>query len=248
MAFRRSNSFRRRSGSSSFRSRFSRNRTHEPKRSGFWQRANFNIIATNVVDTGTPTGALVTVMAQIKDRVSDATTGTGRALGEQVKFLEVGGMVFDWSMYLNDVSLADDTGLWSLQSQIILVSDRLDKDGNPAAIETEWFNNQTPVSLASAQQVSDEENEYPTRVHWRHSRNIVGGAIASNTTGRIYPSQNVVLLQGSANLRLRLRLDDEHCLAFHLPLFIANSGGAELLGGAVTYTIAGSMYYRTRFQ
>jgi len=247
MAFRRFAPSRGRSNSFRSRSRFNKNRTREPRRTGHWQRANFNLISTNVVDTGTSVSNIVVPIAQIKDRVSDSTIGTGRALAEMAKFCEVGGVVFDWNFYLGDVSLDDDTGLWSIQQQIILVSDRLDSDGNPCAIDFNWFNSQTPITIASSQSVDDEDQEQPTRVHWRHSRNLVGGAYASNTTGRFYPSQNVVSLQGSANLRLRLRLDDEHCLAFHVPTFLANSGGAELLGAAVTITIAGSLYYRMRF-
>lgn len=249
MAFRRSSSSRGRSFSSRSRSRFSKNRTHEPKRTGHWQRANFDTIQTTVVDVGSVRGNTVVMMAQIKDHLSDSTVGTGRAFGEQVKFLEVGGLVFDWQMTLNDVELEDNTpGLWLLQQQIILVSDRLDKDGLPASIDCDWTNTQTPVSLASAQQSADEEQQYPTRVHWRHSRNLTGGYFESTVTGARYPSNHVVSLQGSANLRLRLRLDDEHCLAFHLPLFGAAGMGSGLLAAAVTNIIVGSMYYRTRFQ
>jgi len=248
MAFRRFNSSRRPAANFRSRSRFMKNRTREPRRTGHWQRANFDTIQTAVVDTGSPRGNVVVIMAQIKDHVSDSSVGTGRAIGEQVKFLEVGGLVFDWQMNLGDLTTDDDTGLWVLQQQIILCSDRLDAAGTPAAVNVDWTNTQTPISLASAQQAADEEQEYPTRVHWRHSRNLTGGYYPSNVTGTRYPSTHVVSLQGSANLRLRLRLDDEHVLAFHLPLFLANSGGGVLTAAAVTTYIVGSMYYRTRWQ
>lgn len=242
MAFRRSNNFKRRSVSS--RSRFSRNRTHEPRKSGHWQRCNMFLQSENVVDQEATHFNTVLVLGEILGHLGRSQeTDT-----QQIRFLEIGGVVFDWQMQLTDTSF-DYTSpptqdYWRISNQLLLCSDRLDVDGNPCAIDVNWFSSTTPIPLATAAEVQDEDQRFPTRVHWRHARNINGGyAQFPDVTGDYSPVQSVVSLQGSANLRLRLRLDDEHALVFHWSSIIAE-GGSTLSAAAIMATIAGSMYYR----
>lgn len=247
MAFRRSapsraRSFKRRS--------FSRNRTHQPKRTGHWQRANLRIDSRNVVDEVGANVNTVLVLGQIANHLATDGDTAGRAYTNQVKFLEIGGLVFDWQLQLSD--LASDfttppaTDIWAIDNQIILVSDRMDTGGFPAAIDVNWFSSTTPIPVAGATASDDEDGDFPTRVHWRHARNIVGGyGQFPDVTGNFTPSNTVVSLQGSANLRLRLALDDEHVLAMHFASVLTDLG-STIVAAEVRLTLVGSMYYRVR--
>lgn len=253
MAFRRSAPSRGRSFNSSSRfSRFkSRNRTHQPKRTGHWQRANLRLDAENVVSEEGVNFNTVLVIAQIDNHLGDDLTEAGRLETNTVKFLEIGGIVFDWQMVLTDQTLdfttPPTTDVWRVENQIILASDRLDEEGNPVAILSNWFTSTTPIPVAASTQQQDEDQRFPTRVHWRHARTIAGGyGPFPDITGNYQPSQSVVSLQGSANLRLRLALDDEHALTFHWTSVIAQNA-STLSAAAVNLTVNGSMYYRVRY-
>jgi len=212
-----------------------------------WQRGNFNVLVVNVVEDASVPNLIVVPIAQIQDHVADGTVATGRALSEQVRFMEVGGVVFDWQSNIVDVTQDDDEGIWIVQQQLLLVSDRLDEVGNPVALNTDWFSSTTPTTLAQSQAENDEDTTFPTKVHWRHSRNLAGGKLPTlGVATSVSPAQVTIHAQGSANLRLRLRLDDEHALAFHLTTDIANTGGV-LTGAAVSTSVCGSIYYRTKF-
>lgn len=248
MAFRRSAPSRGRSFRP--RSRFSRNRTHQPRRTGFWQRANLMLIQENVVDNPGAHFNSVIVIGRVANLSRDDDEG-GKARNQQIRFLEIGGIVFDWQMELSDIALdfttTPETDIWRIENQVLLVSDRLDEEANPVAIDTNWFSSTSPIPLASAAAAEDEDQEFPTRVHWRHGRTIAGGySQFPDVTGNYQPSQNQVSLQGSANLRLRLKLDDEHCLAFHWTSLLRNTS-ATLAAAAINLNIWGSLYYRVVF-
>jgi len=238
MAFRRSRSSGNRS-SNRF-SRFRRNRTHQPKRTGHWTRGNFNLILDTVMDTELEPSLTIAPLGQIALHLAPDTATEA----QQIRFLEIGGIVFDWQMMLDDVVQDSDAGLWNVQNQMLIVTDRLDSDGIPVALTPNWFTNTTPITLAASAEGQDEDTKYPTRVHWRHSRCFNGGGVAAPTIlGGIYPSQTVVQMQGSANLRLRLRLDDEHCLAVHVTSQISDDAGV-LTQVAMRFMLTGSIYYR----
>jgi len=246
MAYQRSRRSFSRGGSSRFRSRFQRNKTHQPTRTGHWQRANMNLEALTLLTDGQDSISLTIIpIAQIFDRLASPVGATG----QQIRFCEVGGVCFDWQTQLADIVQDSDSGLWLVQTQILLVSDRLDTEGNPAALDSNWFTNTTPiVSATSGGEAQDEDQRFPTRVHWRHSRNFNGGVADApiGISGNGFYSTPVVSLQGSANLRLRLRLDDEHALAFHFTSKITDAAGV-LQNAAFTHTVTGSLYYRTRY-
>jgi len=249
MAFRRSAPSR---GRSFKRRSFSRNRTHQPKRTGHWQRANLALSFENIIENpATEPTNLVAVLAQITNHLGDDSTASGRLESSTVKFLEIGGIVFDWQMMLTD--LVQDFGspptydVALFPAQMLIVSDRLDVDGNPCSIVPNWFSSTVPIPVANAIQLQDLDDKFPTRVHWRHSRTLVQGyGDFPALGGNFQTSQPVVLAQGSANLRLRLALDDEHCLAMHFGL---NTGGSAstVTAAAVTLNVFGSMYYRIRY-
>lgn len=249
MVFRRSSSSRARSFKP--RSRFTRNRTHQPRKTGHWQRANLFIDSENIVTEEAAPTLTVSVLAQIIDHLATTTTAAGDVYNNQVKFLEIGGIVFDWQMMLTDLVVdfpTTQTSIWRINNQVLLVSDRLDETGIPVALNSNWFSSTTPVPLAASTQDQDEDQRFPTRVHWRHARTIAGGySQFPDVAGDFQPSQSVVSLQGSANLRLRLALDDEHCLAFHWTSLIAQ-GSPPVTAAAINLSVNGSIYYRVRMQ
>lgn len=249
MAFRRSvpsrgRSFKRRS--------FSKNRTHQPKRTGHWQRANLALEFENIVffDDTAPINTVI-VVAQIEDHLGDTAFAAGRLENNKAKFLEIGGIVFDWQMMISDV-VYDFTSppvfdQVAMNNQLLLVSDRMNEFGSPTSVTTDWFSNTTPIPLASATDFEDEDQRFPTRVHWRHARVLpVGYGQFPDVTGNNTPSQSVVHAQGSANLRLRLALDDEHLLAFHwTSSFVGSSSVVQAM--ATRVHVQGSLYWRVRY-
>jgi len=244
MAWRRT--ARRTGRSSNFRRR---PRTHEPKRSGLWQRGQFALAPINTVSSPIDTGFTALILAQIYRNLDD-TSAVGESHSNQVKYLEIGGIVFDWQIIpgMSRGTTAFFDSNVDAFAQIVIASDRLDADGNPAAPGANWFTNTTPVGVASATETQDEDHRFPTRVHYRHavavSFNEAIGASAGGT-GTAYPAEShVIRTQGSKSLRLRLRLDDEHALVAYTHLATDGQFPSEGFQIFTKTMLVGSIYYR----
>jgi len=249
MASRRFSSFKRRSGSSRFRSR---SRTHRVTRPQRWTAANFSLIFDNDVDTPGSGGGVntVIVLCQIQGNIFRPDNQIN--LAEQQRYVEIGGIVFDWQMLYSVLPQFNEmTSIVQSEmlSTLVLCTDRLDSLGNPAAIDTNWFNTQSPISLAVGQTIQDEDVVYPTRIHWRHSRahnlSYVRGDSLEGAATALPQGQAVTLAQGSANLRLRTRLDDEQVLTFHFASILpAVPADQDIVLVTTRLHLNGTLYYR----
>lgn len=222
-----------------------------PNKGGHWQRGNMHFKAFNVMTEEGVSFNTVSVIAQIDNHLGRNDADHGIVATEQIRFIEVGGICFDWQMHVNSLDLdytsPPASDIWSADAAILVCSDRLDEAGIPVSIGCDWLQNTTPVNVATSSEPRDLDVKFPTRVHWRHHRVVTGGYFQfPDVTGNGAAPQPVVHLQGSANLRLKLALDDEHVLAFHFCTQIAEAGSA-LSGLELASTINGSIYYRTRY-
>jgi len=249
MAFRRSNNFRR---PVPRRRSFSRNRTHTVKKLGHWQRANFSLLfEMDLFEQNNPS-LLVAVVTQIQNHLGDSSTAAGRLRVNEVRALEIGGIVFDWQITARGLPAVEPSGssnLATLLSTLVLATDRLDSDGAPAALASEWFNSTTPIPVAASTEAKDEDIDYPTRVHWRTTRaQECGRTLPINSLGPEYAATPyaVVLANGSKNLRLRIALDDQQALVFHWASNAVALATAAIAGIRSTLYINGSLYYRVR--
>lgn len=221
----------------------------EPQR---WEVGQFffgNII--NITDAGTNPSTIVTSLAQISGHLGVSTQEQGRVLDNAARALEIGGVVFRYeilSSFNSPSAIRDDTSELNnrLNWRVLLVSDRLDATGSPISIPN-WFNVTNPVIAAGSTAAEDIDNEYPTRIHWQNFHGTSWSNREGNGTGAIGPTTfHTDNRRGGANLRLRLRLDDEHGLFFHFAQAHTNSdNGENSFVGQLLLT--GTIYYRWRF-
>jgi len=193
----------------------------------------------------------VLLLGQILNHFVDVGTGDGKSIPEGIKALDIGGLVFSYQM-IPSLFITTEDALQDVYciSQLLVCSDRIDEGGNPVAIDCNWFTNTSPVNVASASEVQDEDQRFPTRVHWRcaHLIDQTFMPITVETGGVTHISQYpVAMAQGRFNKRLRLRLDDEHCLSFHFHVATDNQFPASGRQLAVRCMISGSIYYRWVF-
>lgn len=259
MAFRRFTRSRS-SASPRYRFRFRRGsslrRPQEPFR---WEVGQFvfeqEVFLTNGGTGGEPppqlNDLLITVLAQIDDRVGDSGTSQGRALNNFARFLEIGGIVMHGHMHVRTNFWPDGKGNDNLIGcRLLVVSDRLDSAGNPASFPN-WFTSTTPTTLAVATQDQDQDIDYPTRIHWQTSRHFQLAAANDDevqTTAGL-ALQPVTNASYSVNRRLRLRLDDRTGLFLHFAantVFPSTEGDPEW-SVTMTNIVHGTMYYRVRF-
>lgn len=252
MAFRRFSS----SKGRSFKRAFRGPRVHNIVRPVRWTPANFSLHFFNFDDTspigsGPPGTTTVIVMARMSNLFGNIT-GPSFALAEHQRNYLIGGIVFDWQMFWTWALIGTQVapgGAFQANATLALCTDRTGSDGNPAALSTDWFNNQNPIGVADTQAGNDEDFTYPTRIHWRHSRvaspNFVRGDVGSSESNILQTSCPVMLAQGSANLRLRARLNDEQALVFHFASMVRstfpNPGVASV---RTDLHLNGTLYYR----
>lgn len=222
----------------------------EPQR---WEVGHFffgNII--NITDAADSNATIVTSLAQIPNHIGRSDDEQGRMISNMTRWLEIGGIVFRYEI-VSSVSEASGTNVPSAASElsdrtnwrVLLVSDRLDAVGSPVSIPN-WFNVTTPVVAAASTTSEDLENEYPTRIHWQNFHGTTWANREGNGTGAVGPATfHVDNRRGGANLRLRLRLDDEHGLFVHFAQSSSFSDSDRTVVGSLLMT--GTIYYRVRF-
>lgn len=245
MAFRRSAPFRRRSSNSRFRSVKRLQTPHRPRK---WERGNFFLPVEHDHSTEEQ---LLTVLpiAQVINIMDGDSTAPGRSLSQAVRFLEIGGIIYTAFFARDNESgfvpppQGSDGGI---MVRLLLVSDRLDSSTPPAptALQTQWFTNTQPVTgLAELQ---DEQTQFPTQIHHQHARLLEFGSFDLDSVSGSTPRSTVVEnLRATGNVRLRLRLSDEDCLAFHIA---SRVGEAETtLDLSARITIVGTIFYRYVF-
>jgi len=99
--------------------------------------------------------------------------------------------------------------------------------------------------------------QFPTRIHWQDYRNLdasLDQAIEQVQDGEeathvIYTksSQQVVSASSGANLKLRLRIQDDEVLAFHFASHCQQVITAENLEPEIDFRITGTLWYRLLF-
>lgn len=207
--------------------------THAVRRPQRWQWANFNFPTVLTADSGIPTDVMIP-MAQIFGHFGDDTTAQGRALNAFARFIEVGGIVFNWNCFLNQAPLSGELSAHAICS-IALVTQRLASNGFPATLFS-MAETMSPINQTISIAVADEETRFPTRVHWRDNTVF---PIAANDLNL---QQAQIRINRPINLRLRLRLDDEQGLFFAWTM--QQSTGQDDV--VFTGHLQGSLYYRIR--
>jgi hypothetical protein len=189
----------------------------------------------------------VLLLGAIPNLLGDYANAVGRETAAQLRYLELGGIVFDyqfvWSMSRGTTAFFDD----ALQAygQIILMSDRLDDIGNPVALTANWFQTTPPSVVTSSVETQDEETRYPTRVHYRHAHVGAFNEFVGAAAGGDYPATvNEMRSSGSKSLRLRLRLDDEHAFMVGFHLATDSAFPSEGFSISATLMFVGSLYWR----
>lgn len=223
--------------------------TRVATRPRIWNRANFffegSIAVPNNSDTSTN---LAVLLARIQN-LQDSATAAGRAANDQVRWLEIGGIVFDYGLRreaLYDVGTG--AGLGTSQ-HYCLATDRFDSAGNPNTLPiVQWQRSQPPVANAPAVSAGAENQDFPTKIHWRKFERTPHYAVTVNAgEGELVApeGQYLVTRNPTLNKRLRLRLDPAQGLFFS---FSVITGPAYAAGGTLGWTawIQGQLFYRVR--
>lgn len=208
-----------------------------------WQFCNFSF--SNFVSPDEPLDAqnLVTILAQVGDRLGDSTTAQGRALASAARRLELGGIVWQAEVktLVFDPAQLDNPGM-GRHIQMLLCFDRLDNLDQPVSIVTDWSLSQTPVGIVATEDADRQEFLFPDRVLKRYATVHNPGAVklGLDAPQQVQPVQ---ITRWSGNLRLRQFLDDSHCLCFHQ--FVKNDSFWPSSPDVNTvFYVTGSLYYR----
>lgn len=242
-AFRRSASTRRRP--------FNRtSRLQMPHRPRKWERGNFYVKIDHEHAVGTGQDLLTILpIAYVGAIVDNQATDAGRALAQAVRCIEVGGLVYNFLVTPVNFSgftppAQGDSGY--VDTRILLVSDRLDSGTPPAPVclSTNWFTNTQPI--ASVNESQDEQQTFPTQIHQQDFRRTNFTSLQLADVAGDYPgTQTVEQQRGAKNVRLRLRLQDDEVLVFHVASIVPL--GEDVLNMAVNITLVGTIFYRFVF-
>lgn len=249
MAFRRFNRFRARRRFTS-RRRSNLRRPHPPKK---YSRANFYVSTTvavaNQSDNTTNTAVLLARTLNLGE-----LAGAGRSFSDQVRGIEIGGVVLDYGITEGVSDFMVNT--WpnvELYSGVTLLSDRLDATGAPvAAASVQWNRVQPPIAQTTAATPSStaEDVDFPLQIHWRRFQpwRRRAQALDAPVEGELYgiDGQFLQMNPTTLNKRLKLWLDDYHGLFFQFSFI---TGPAYAAGFPRTFHLflQGQLYYRTRF-
>lgn len=232
MPFRRTR--RRFSGGRMRRRRFTRTRpTRETVR---WETATFSIVNTITAEAGQGEIQQIELM-KISEHVSDPTAATviDDAFNNMVRFIEIGGVVFNWHiapLANNEVDIVS-----YIKITKALVTFPLEGDGIPSFWDSQI--NMNPISVVPAG-AGAQDQDMPTRIHWRNSHFYPGGDLNEIAFPTFFHRDQSG--QETVNLRLRTRLDDHQGLYFYLQAAGSGAPGDPVL----TYWLNGTLYYRVR--
>lgn len=252
MAFRRFRNFKRPFGRSRFRSRMK-----EAKAPQKWEWSNFH---TNTLEQMPAFGDTLVVrwtrLASTR-ALGDMTPGTGLAINEALRSMDIGGIVMDWDCRkVSDVSYEGDGLEGRLFTFNALIVERLDTGGGPVSVATfDPFLNGVPVatvSAAGATPVSPTgDQQKPLRILWqrRQCLEMNPRSLTNTNENTLYfeDDTHVVLPKQTLNKKLRLRLDDTVGL-FHVAAYkTAVNWVPGVVIPQVNTWFGGTIYYRARF-
>jgi len=224
--------------------------TRVPTRPKLWNRANFffdtSITVANTSDNCTNSAVLLARHLNLGE-----LSAPGRGYTDQVKWLEIGGVVFDWGIRreaLYDVGTGSSLGV---TQGLTLLSDRLDATGAPITAATaQWHRPQPPVAQVSASvpAATAENADFPTKIHYRKWERKPHYAVSVNAVeGDLVAPEGQYLdfRNATVNKRLKIRL------AADQGLFLVGSivtGPSYAAGGSLgwSYWAQGQIYYRVR--
>ncbi|MGN5493392.1 hypothetical protein, partial [Campylobacter coli] len=175
-----------------------------------WQAANFQFENILIPEEANDSQNVVTIVAQVPNRIGDSSTVQGRVLEAAARRLEIGGIVWTTTIRTVPFEPTELTNRWAgRQLHAIWAFDRLDSVAQPAAINTFWNLSQSPVTVVAAEDAEKEETNYPSRIVRRYYDTHMFGV---QSLGLDAPpsSQEVRNSRWSGSLRLRQFLDDEH--------------------------------------
>lgn len=265
MAFRRFTRSRFGRSRSSF-SRFRRPSMNTVRRPIRWSRGNFYLPVTHSHDDENRNLVTVIVLGTIQ-QLEATGDPVGASLTQAARRLEIGGLKFTCQRRLMgfnnppesaELDATRDTNLFNVDTKILLVSDSMVTEPSsggvsPQALNTNWFTNTLPT--AGTPEIQDEDGQFPRRIHWQDYKRLDSSfaqmvpADLGETVDQIVAipaNQQVTNSHSTANLRLRLRLQDDECLAVHFASFIAveatPSNEAE-----VEFLFTGTIWYRFVF-
>lgn len=225
-----------------------------------WERGNI-FLRQQHEHTGDPSLNrinTVTLLGAVLNVGDGGTTDIGRALAQGVRRLVIGGMKFQIVTRIVSWGESGTVAPEDMENAVVeyrnlICSDRLlaaESDTpsgtpQPAAILVNWFTNTKPI--ATVNEVQDEQNIFPTRIHWQDfgtcdfgvQRDAGGLDVTSlRTTQLVQPAKS------GANLRLRLAVDDDSCFVWHFTTQIRDTDVIDNYNPIIEATLCGTMWYR----
>lgn len=220
-----------------------------PTRPKFWNRANWFVDTAVTVANTSDTCTNVAVLLARASNLADIGASAGRSYADQMRAVEVGGVVFDWGLRretLYDVGTGASLGV---TQGVTLASDRLDITGAPVAAATvQWHRPQPPVATATNVSANAENQDFPTKIHWRKFERKPHYAVTVNDINDLQAPEGQYLdfRNATVNKRLKVRLDPQVGLFL---IFSVITGPSYAAGGALNWSVwaQGQLYYRVRF-
>lgn len=213
-----------------------------------FQPINFAWQFDHVADPGQTTNVVVTMATLRQLQGIAAPTAVDFNWTEQARGFEVGGIVFNWCLVPFWENPVGGTGiaLSAFYARLLLVTDRLLTDAQPASVATPWFNSQVPVANADSQSELELHDDFPARIHWQVGRSFNLATINGGTATNPFPATPAVAIsQGTVSKRLRLFVGQDQGLFFHTAGLAQAFFDPELVAG-VTFIVHGTMYARLR--
>jgi len=259
MAFRRSSNFRRRFGSSRFRSRRLHRAVTPTKKynaAPFFFQTSLDLSDLSLGSTLTMIH-LASIPLSLQSQEDEAV---GTVLGEMRKGIDIGGIVFDYGSTWFDVVDGDRTtadGIfwenWSLVTDRI-VTELSGENPIPAALNR-WdpFTSSWPTALfvPAVDTPTDQSEAYagPTRVHWQHTdmRNRQPRTLVDADNETLYFAAETGTSPRSSTLskRLRIRLDATQGLYFCYATRTGPNWIQDPSNRGQLIWVKGTLYYRT---
>jgi len=248
MAFRRS---------SNSKGRFVKRRSRglkTPSDAGRWERGQFflqQVLSPDEPDQETQT---YQHLASIKFSVGgdDAQAGANitRTLANFSRYIEVGGIVFDWGFHpLNSIFGAAEGDVPALWIKSEILTDRLDEIGQPCSLGQSRFLNTTPIVLANNNGQNNQELVQPTRVHWRRTElwdlNVGEQLVDAGTAGLGFNQRQVRDQRRTESLRLKIKLPDELALWFSVSV-VTSAFWPSTIPFDLEWWAEGTIFYKVR--